>query len=167
MSKKSYSEDFKKSSVQKLLSPGNHGLSVTARKIGVTPTSLSNWKKKYGNQLDMKKSKNKSINDWTPEQKLEAIAKTYSMSEDECGEYLRANGLYSTDLESFKQDALSGFKSTKGRPKLTPEVVALRKEKKQLARDLKRNQKALAEQSARIILLKKSHEIWGEPEDDE
>ena len=114
----------------------------------------------------MKKSKNKSITDWTPEQKLEAIAKTYSMNEDELGEYLRANGLYSSDLESFKSDALNGFKS-KGRPKLDPEVTKLRKQNNELSRNIKKKDKALAEYSARVILLKKSHEIWGEPEDDE
>jgi len=162
----SYTEDFKKNAVETLLRPGSGGLSVTSRKLNIPDTTLIGWKKKYGNISSMKKSKNKSNNDWTPEQKLEAIAKTYSMNENELGEYLRANGLYSSDLESFKTDALNGFKS-KGRPKLDPEVIELRKEKKLLKRDLKRNQKALAEQSARIILLKKSHEIWGEPEEDE
>jgi hypothetical protein len=55
----------------------------------------------------MKKSNNKLSKDWSPEQKLDAIAKTFSMNEEEL--------------------------SAKGRPKpkldLDLEVVALRKEK--------------------------------------
>jgi CII-binding regulator of phage lambda lysogenization HflD len=88
------------------------------------------------------------------------------MSANEIGEFLRANGLHSSDLDSFKETCLSSFQ-TKGRPKIDPEVTELRKSKKTLERSLKRTESALAEQSARIILLKKSHEIWGEPEDDE
>jgi transposase len=166
MNNQTYSEEFKKSSIQKLLSPGNHGLSATARKIGIAPSTLFGWKKKYANQSVMKKSKNNSIANWTPEQKLDALIKTAFMTENELGEYLRSNGLHSSDLEAFKSDSLAGFKS-KGRPKLDPEVTSLRKSKKSLERELRQTKSALAEQSARIILLKKSHEIWGVPEDEE
>ena len=114
----------------------------------------------------MNKSKNKLISNWTPEQKLEAVFLTRSMNEQELGEYLRKNGLHSNDLESFKKDALAGFK-TVGRPKHDPEIAILKKKQVKLEREIKRKDKALAEYSARVILLKKSHEIWGEPEDDE
>ena len=54
-----------------------------------------------------------------------------------------------------------------GRPKLDPEIVTLRKQKKDLERELRRKDKAMEELSARVILLKKSHEIFGVKEDDE
>ena len=120
-----------------------------------------NWKKTYANLEPMKESK-----DWTPEKKLQIIAQTLSMTEHELGEFLRANGLHSAELEEWKQNFYSSQK-TVGRPKLDPELVALRAEKKSLTSDLKRKDKALAEMSARIILLKKSRLIWGDGEDDE
>ena len=166
MINQSYSEDFKQSAIKKLLAPGSPGLSATARKMGIAPTTLFGWKKKYASHAIMKKSKDIKTKEWTPEQKLNAIILTASMSENELGEYLRSNGLHSSDIESFKESALTGFKS-KGRPKLDPEVVKLRKNTKKLEKDLNRTERALAEQSARIILLKKSHEIWGDPEDEE
>lgn len=161
-----YSDSFKENAVQQLVRPNSSGLSATASKIGIPPSTLYGWKKKYANLLVMKKSKDKTINDWTPEQKLEAIIKTASMPENELGGYLRSNGLFSSDLENFKQESLAGFKC-KGRPKLDPEVVELKKQNKVLERDIKRKDRALAEFSARVILLKKSQEIWGDPEDDE
>ena len=82
----SYTEDFKKNAVETLLRPGSGGLSVTSRKLNIPDTTLIGWKQTDGNISSMKKSKNKSNNDWTPEQKLEAIAKTYSMNENELGE---------------------------------------------------------------------------------
>jgi transposase-like protein len=162
---KTYSKAFKLNAVEQLLAANSGGLTATACKIGIPNSTLNVWKKKYGSESTMKNS-NKKIDDWTPEQKLEAINKTYSMSENELGEYLRATGLYSSDLENFKSEVLNGFKS-KGRPKLDPEVSELRKQNKRLERDLKNKDKALAEYSARVILLKKSHEIWGTPEDEE
>ena len=161
-----YTEDFKKNAVETLLRPNSGGLTITSRKLNIPDSTLYGWKKKYANIVDMEKSKSKLSKDWSPEQKLEALLKTASMSEEDLGQYLRSNGLHSADIESFKKTCLDGF-STKGRPKLDPEVVALRKQNKALDKNLKRNQKALAEQSARIILLKKSHEIWGTPEEDE
>lgn len=110
----------------------------------------------------MKKSK-----EWTPEAKLKAIAESLTMTENQLGEYLRANGLHSTDLEEWKQDFYSSQKGP-GRPRIDPELAELRSKEKELTKDLKRKDKALAEMSARIILLKKSrHLLWGEPEDDE
>jgi transposase-like protein len=108
----------------------------------------------------------KDSNDWTPEKKLQVIAQTLNMNENELGEFLRANGLHSTDLEEWKQN-FYGSQKTVGRPKLDPELVELRAKEKELSRDLKRKDKALAEMSARIILLKKSNLLFGGTEDDE
>jgi len=159
-----YSEEFKQAAVQKLLSPESLGLSATARKIGIANSTLFGWKQKYSKSDSMKKNKN--IKQWNSEQKLEAIIKTALMTENELGEYLRMNGLHTDDLNRFKEEALAGF-SSKGRPQLDPEVVNLRKNNKTLEKEIKRKDKALAELSARVILLKKSQEIWGDSEDDE
>ena len=160
----SYNESFKESVVKASLLPGSGGLNATARKFDVHPSTLFFWKKKYANQSSMKKSK--KISDWTPEQKLDAVMKTYSMSEEELGEFLRSNGMYSADLETMRNECLPSSTS-KGRPKLDPEVVELRKQNKTLSKDLKRKDAALSEYAARVILLKKSHEIWGTNEDEE
>lgn len=161
-----YTDSFRENAVEKLLMAGSTGLSATSRSLGVPASTLFGWKEKYAKNSGMKISKEKSIVNWSAEQKLEALIKTASMSENELGEYLRANGLHSSDLETFRFELVSSVQS-RGRPKLDPEVVELRKTKKRLERDLRSTKDALAEQSARIILLKKSHEIWGVPEDDE
>lgn len=164
---RAYSSSFKEMAVQKLLSQNSEGLTKTAKKIGISASTLFDWKKKYGNSIRMSdEKKSKKPKNWTPEKKLQAIIETSAMSEHELGEYLRINGIHSSLLEEWKQDALGGFK-TRGRPKKDPEVTELRKDNKVLQKDLKRKEKALAEMSARVILLKKSHEIFGDEEDDE
>lgn len=156
-----YSPDFKQSVVQKISMPGGPSIMDMSVKTGVHHTSIRKWIEAYAKTPGMKKSK-----EWTPEAKLEVIIKTTTMSEHELGEYLRANGLHSTQLEEWKQEFYSSQKSA-GRPKTDPELVELRNKEKELSKDLKRKDRALAEMSARIVLLKKSRLIWGDGEDDE
>lgn len=134
---------------------------MMSEKLGVHHTSIRNWMKIHGNTPDMKKPK-----EWTAESKLEAIIKTATMTENELGAYLRANGLHSKEIEQWKQDFFSAQKSV-GRPKVDPELIELRNKEKELSRDLRRKDRALAEMSARVILLKKSRAIFGESEEDE
>lgn len=132
-----------------------------SKELGIHHVTIRNWMKIYANISSMKDS-----NDWTPERKLEAIIKTASMNENELGEFLRANGLHSKVIEEWKHDIYSAQRPV-GRPRLDPELVELRADKKELERDLKRKDKALAEMAARIILIKKSQLLFGVNEEDE
>jgi transposase-like protein len=141
--------------------PGGPTIMQLSEKTGIHHTSIRNWIKIYANHSIMKKSK-----EWSPEAKLEAIMKTFSMSENELGEFLRANGLHSTEIEEWKQDIYSAQRPA-GRPKLDPELVELRAKEKELSKDIKRKDRALAEMAARIILIKKSQLLFGVNEEDE
>jgi transposase-like protein len=156
-----YSKDFKQSIVQKVSMPGGPSITEMSVKTGAHATSIRDWVKFYGKSPAMKKSK-----EWTPEKKLQAIAHTLNLSEKELGEFLRSNGLHSAELEQWKQDFYSSQQSV-GRPKIDRELNQLRTKEKELTKDLRRKEHALAEMSARVILLKKSHAIFGDPEDDE
>lgn len=161
-----YSDEFKEMAVQKLLS-GSMGLNGTSRNIGVPATTLFGWKKKYVNKQPMKiENKIKKATDWSAKQKLQAVIETSSMAENELGSYLRKHGLHSSNIEDWRETAVGAFKPV-GRPKKDSEVFELRKEKKELQRNLNRKDKALAEMSARVVLLKKSHEIFGDNEEGE
>jgi transposase-like protein len=156
-----YSPEFKQSVVRKISTPGGPSAAQLAKELGVHYTSIYAWVKDYANTSSMKKSK-----EWTPEAKLEAIIKTATMNENELGEFLRANGLHSNQIKEWKQEFYTAQKSA-GRPKLDPELVELRAKEKELSKDLKRKDRALAEMSARVILLKKSRLLFGETEEDE
>lgn len=159
--KQRHSKEFKESIVQKIMTPGGPSIMQMSVKTGIGHGSIRNWIKLCGNPSSMKNSK-----EWSPEEKLEILMKTFSMSENEIGEFLRSKGLHSIALEEWKQVFYSAHMPV-GRPKLDPELVELRGKEKDLSRDLKRKDKALAEMSARIILLKKSHLLFGVSEEDE
>lgn len=158
---KRFSKEFKDSIIQKSLLPEGPSLVELARKHEISVTTLYNWKAKYANHAGMSKSKK-----WTPERKLEAIIQAAPMTENELGEFLRKNGLHSSDLEQWKNDFYGSQKSP-GRPRKDPELTELEVNHKKLKKDLNRKERALAEMSARVILLKKSQEIFGDDEEDE
>ncbi len=158
---KRFSEEFKDSIIQKSLLPGGPTLVSLAQQHDLPVSTVYGWKQKYAKQTGMSKS-----NKWTPEKKLEAIIQTASMNENELGEFLRKNGLHSSDLEQWKKDFYTSQKAT-GRPKKDPEMAKLEANEKRLKKDLRRKEKALAEMSARVVLLKKSREIFGGDEEDE
>jgi len=161
-----YSNEFKSKMVTKLLSPGGPSFTVLSEETGVHHTSLRHWVKAYANGKGMTK-KSKTTSRLTPEEKFQILLETASLKDNQLGDYLRKKGLHSAQLEEWKQEAFDGMKSSAGRPKKDPEVTELKFKEKRLEKELYRKDRALAEMSARIILLKKSHLIWGDAEEDE
>jgi transposase-like protein len=152
--------------VTKLLSPGGPSFRVLSEETGVHHASLRQWVKTYANGTSMTK-KSKTSTKFGPKEKLQIIIETASLKDQALGDYLRKNGLHSSQLEEWKEEAFAGMKSSVGRPKKDPEVTELKHKEKRLEKELYRKDRALAEMSARIILLKKSHLIWGDAEEDE
>jgi transposase-like protein len=150
--------------VAKLLSPGGPSFTVLSEETGVHHTSLRQWVKGHGNGKSMTK---KSKSEFSPEEKLKIIIETASLKDNQLGDYLRKKGLHSSQLEEWKQEAFAGMKSSPGRPKKDSELVESKNKEKRLEKELHRKDRALAEMSARIILLKKSRLIWGDAEEDE
>ncbi len=76
----------------------------------------------------------------------------------------REHGVYPTELETWKRDAIGGL----GEPRET-ESVALKQERRRdqraLMRELHRKDKALAETAALLVLRQKLHAIFHEGED--
>lgn len=141
--------------------PGGPGIIQMSKEIGVHHTTISRWRDLYAMSPIMNTSKK-----WTPENKLQVIIESSSLEKEELGEFLRKQGLHSEEVGQWKADVLASFKSP-GRPKKDPELKASSKREKALEKDLRRKDKALAEMSARVILLKKSQLLWGENEEDE
>lgn len=106
------------------MTPGGPTIMQMSVKTGIGHGSIRNWIKLYANPSSMK-----NLKEWFLEEKLEIIMKTFFMSENELGEFLRASGLHSTDIEQWKQDIYSSQRSV-GRPKLDPELVGCVQRKK-------------------------------------
>ncbi len=96
----------------------------------------------------------KTPDEWTLPEKNEAIIEAAGLSPEEQGEWLRKKGLHSGHLTLWKkeiQEALSGLSSGIS----AKEKQEFKKQIKDLEKDIRRKDKALAEMSALIVLKKK------------
>jgi len=152
-----FSDGFKESIVEKLLMPGGKGASELSKETGVSKQTLYNWRDKYGNAEDIIKSTIRSPRHWNPKDKYNAVLESATLSDDELGRWLRKTGLHSDHLELWKKEIEQMVSSSKEKE----ELRKLRKRNKELEKELRRKEKALAEMAALLTLKKKAEMIWG------
>ena len=159
-----HSSQFKEAILNKL---SQSGLSFRkfAEQEGINLSTLYSWQKQF-NTSGLKVSKVSSSDKWSSEEKFAVVLETSTLSEIELSEYCRAKGLYPEQIRAWKQNFITGStaKSTK-RVKQTPEQKADIKRIKELERELRRKEKALAETAALLVLGKKYDAYWKEKED--
>lgn len=163
----SYSSEMKETMVRKLCTPGGPSALHLSKQTGISQTALSRWKIQLGG---MRPLKNRISDDLSPEEKLQVVFEALSLDEQKLGEFLRKKGLHSNQIDEWKREALSSFVSgsgKRGRPRKDTELAAAQEKIKHLERDLSRKNRALAEQTALVILQKKVQALWGQDEDDE
>lgn len=157
---KTYTEDFKKSIVQKALANPERSPRHTALEAGLGNSTLYGWIKKYGGNIE-KSSDKKSPQDWTSEERFNMLLETASLTEEAQGAYCRQKGIYQHQLTQWRE-AFMKPKTETNHSKELSELKSLRAENQALKKDLHRKNKALAETSALLILKKKASLLWGE-----
>jgi transposase-like protein len=98
--------------------------------------------------------------DWSPQEKLEAVMEAEGVAEAELGAWLRRRGLKAEHLRQWRETALSGFGARGVRV-----GSGDRKRIKELEKELKRKDKALAETAALLVLQGKMQALWAEEDD--
>ncbi len=157
-----YPEDFQKSVVSKFLSRGTKSADSVAQDVGVSLSCIYTWTKKYGNLQAMTNKSGIKPNDRKPHEKFQLVMNYFSLPEEERGKFLRENGLHSENLEQWKKLLESGFEQ---KPKSSSSAED-KKKIKELEREIRRKDKALAEAAALLILQKKAQLLWGTDEDE-
>lgn len=152
--------------IQKALLGSSGNLRDIAREGNVGYSSLQKWLRQHREgKLQIAVKAGRRTQDWTRAEQLQAVLDCESLTGESLGAYCREQGIYSTQLTEWKS------KLMKENPK---DLVAQHKriqqkleaENKELKRELRRKEKALAEASALLILKKKADLIWGKDEDD-
>ena len=157
-----YTKDFRASMVQKLSGPDSRSATALAEEVGVPQSTLSRWLREYGRiaATGGTMSSKKRPRNWTAKQKLEAVIEYERLDEEERGRYLRGKGLYSVDVERWREEIEQALEKKPN--KKDPKDQRIR----QLEGELRRKEKALAETAALLVLKKKAQNIWGDSEDE-
>lgn len=128
-----------------------------AHEVGVSQPVLSRWLRESRNIEGMSPSKKKK---WTGAEKLRVVTAARGLSENELGALLRHEGIHATDLAAWEAVAEAAL-SEGPRTARSPEAHRIR----ELEREVRRKDAALAETAALLVLKKKVQAIWGDGDD--
>lgn len=165
MSRQYYSEDFKKSAVEKMLNRGRRQISTIVEEIGIPRPTLYLWKKEFANVLGMKKSQQRP-QDKAAKDKFKAVIEYENLPEDKRGEFLRRNGLHVEHIQEWREQMQKALLPSNDKRTERSERAVDRRKIKELEVEIKRKDKALAETAALLVLKKKANLIWGTGEDE-
>ena len=165
---KRYSEKFKKRMIQRMVGPGKMSANALSKEVGVCQSTLSQWLRKASSVAVVKgeqtKPRARRPEDWTPKEKLQAVLEAERLADAELGLWLRRKGLKEQHLRDWRatlaERAPAVFAPRE--PKPHPEN---RKRFKELERELKRKDKALAETAALLVLQGKIEALWAAEDD--
>ena len=103
---------------------------------------------------------------WTSADKFAAVVETAALNAIELATYSRQRGLYPAQLHAWRQacEQANDWDRSQSR-RLQETRKAAQQQIKQLGRELRQKEKALAETAALLVLRKKTQAIWGEVED--
>jgi transposase len=154
-----YGQAFKNRAVARLLPPESASAQDVAREIGVSADTLERWRSEALAQPGRERV-------WTAAARFDAVLTTAAMDENAKGAWCRANGVYLKDLTAWRQNAtqaLAGPGEERASPNQTKQD---RRRIKELERDLRRKNAALAETTALLVLSKKLEAIFQKGEDE-
>lgn len=161
-----YSEERKAAVMRKLLPPENRTVVEVAQEEGISEVTLYNWRKKAREQGLPVPGSEKQSEKWSGEAKFAVVVETAGFSEAELSEYCRSKGLYPEQVAAWREACISGA-SSQGARRQAEQAQARREKKriKELERELRRKDKALAETAALLALRKKLNALWGDDEE--
>lgn len=156
--------------VQRMAGPEGISANALSNDVGVSQSTLSRWLREtrtvrsMGGTENKRKGNGSSPRQWTSEEKLRAVLEASALSEKDLGTFLRRKGLHGAQLDEWRTVAQAALSATKkpSRRKASPEAKLV----KELQREIRRKDKALAEVTALLVLKKKIEAIWGDEGDD-
>lgn len=160
-----YPPERKQSVLAKMGHPNPVPISQLAQLEGISLPTLYNWRKEARAAGHLLPDADAGPQDWSAQDRFNAVLQTASMPEADLAEYCRTKGLYPQQIQRWKEACLSGcdFNAAPAVPRQAVDRER-RGDKKRIAlleRDLNKKDKALAEAAAIIILQKKLAPLLG------
>lgn len=160
-----YSKEFKASIIARLLPPNNASVAEVSKETGIPKDTLYTWRLQYRTAHGNEPSQAGQPVYRSAEDKLAVVIETAGLNEVELGEYCRRKGLYPEQIAGWKNSIVQGLASSPNkaeREQIQQQTRAI----KQLEKELRRKEKALAEAAALLVLQKKFQALLEETEDE-
>jgi len=158
-----YSEERKQAVLAKLLPPHNLSIQALAEQEGISVPTLYAWRKRARAQgRCLPDSDVTGPASWPSRDKFAAVVETAALNAEERSEYCRRRGLYVEQLAQWRSDCEQAADLAQARR--DSQTQAYREQAKQLKevqRELRRKEAALAETAALLALRKKRRRSGG------
>jgi transposase len=168
-----YTDSFKAKMVQRLSSPNAITAMSLSKEVGVSQSQLSRWLRtaRTVDPMTKKRPSDRVVqvgSTRSVDEKIRIVMAAAAQGPDELGAFLRREGVHEAELEQWREAVVDAAKSALdgGGATKTASRGADAKRIKELERELRRKDKALAETAALLVLQKKVREIWGDGDDD-
>ena len=159
-----YSESFKRKLVQRMLGPNPLTATALSHEVQVPQNTLSRWLREASTlpPVSSHEPPSSAPAPRSAQDKLRLLLAYEALPESDRGAWLRREGLHDSELTQWRQAMVEALDES------TPEAPPKGSSKRirQLERELRRKEKALAEAAALLILQKKVRALW-EAEDDD
>ena len=162
-----YSAEIRERAVQQMMPPLNRKVLDLARETGITTVTLRTWRHQARAGGKVVPGDGKQADQWSSQDKFRVVLESASLNAAELAEYCRRKGLYVEQIKAWREACEQA-----NRP---PQPSQARREReadkaaqqriKQLERELRRKEAALAETAALLVLRKKAEALWGKEED--
>lgn len=162
----SYSDERREAVVAKLLPPRNLPVHEVAQQEGISAATVYKWRKEAREQgCCLPNAGDGGTAAWSSKDKFAAVLETAVMNGAELAEYCRRRGVYPEHIAAWRQDCEQAASlSQQERRQEALEAKTQRERIRELERDLRRKNAALAETAALLTLSKKARAIWGDEE---
>ena len=158
--------ELKEKIVARMMPPTNESIRTLTRETGISEATLHLWRKQARKNGFAAPADGKESERWSPQDKFLIVMQTYAMNEAELAEYCRSKGLYAEQIEAWRDACMQ---ANGGIAQQSAQYQqALKQEKKRsrdLEKELRRKESALAETAALLTLRRKARAIWGDGED--
>ncbi|MEX1027028.1 MAG: hypothetical protein WD049_03335 [Candidatus Paceibacterota bacterium] len=153
-----YSTDVKRTVMEKLLRPDGPGVPAMSVEFGIPTGTLYNWasRARNGSMSRNRKMSGKR----TLGEKMTFVLEGRGLPDEKLGLWLREKGIHEDQLKVWEQEIDTALIEHEKQPARENEY---RQHLKELERDLRRKEKALAEMTAIAVLKKKLEAMWEEP----
>ncbi len=173
-SNKKYTIEEKEKLIKRMLPPESYSTSKLSAETDIPISTLSTWKVK-ALKGDPNRMCGRPKNTLSSREKFMIVMETYTISEIELSKYCREHGLYVNDVKRWRTGCIEANETKKvnnatrivNTNELKLELSEEKKKSKELAKEIRIKDKALAETTALLVLRKKLNAIFGENEEDQ
>ena len=149
--------ELKNKIIGRMMPPTNESIRTLSRETGISEPTLHQWRTQARKNGFAVPADGKESDRWSPQDKFLIVMQTYPMNETELAEYCRSKGLYAEQIEAWRDACLQANGGVaKQSAALQQELKTEKKRSKELEKELRRKESALAETAALLTLRRKA-----------